>query len=271
MAKQQDPRVLTGGDLEVVYLFETHDLLARIIGREYYQLLGDEVSFHTSGRFDDFFVHVDELLSDSGHKATFEGAPTKQSLLAVGEWFTERAAAERAVPYLRRSSDALREWLAEAPSFRFFASEINRHLEFPLSRGGMIHYAATLSKHRLLRLGVLLSQLQQLIEAHGDSLTAHELMAVRESFQSELASRLNFLGTQLVELLGNYFLALNHVIVERRSQAGTNDARIMPMPLGLSSDVFREMYASTLVFKSYDHSRIFEFTPSTPTHRKGFY
>lgn len=271
MAKQRDPRVLSAGDLEVVYLYETHDLLARIIGPEYFRLVGDEVLFHTSGRFDDFFVHVEELLSESGQRSSFSEAPTEQSLVGVGDWFVARAKSERAAPALGRASTALRTWLADAPSFRFFAAEIGRHLEFPLSRRGMIYYSANLSKHRLLRLGTLLTRLHALLESHGETLSDHELMAVRDSFQAELRLRLSFLGTQLVELLGRYFQALNQLIVERRESAGTNDARLMPMPPGLSSDVFRELYSSTLVFKSYDHSRIFDFTPTTPPHRKGFY
>jgi len=271
VAKSIDGRVRSAGDLEAVYLHETHDLLAHLIGPNYYRLLGDQVQFHDGASFSDFFIHVEEMLSGGREQVRFPGAPEDQSLLGVGAWFAERAGADDGVPALAKATESIRAWLDESPPFRFYAGDLERHIEFPLSRHGLIFYASNLGKHRLLRLGSLLASMGKLFAEHGSALTVQEVVAVRDEFQRELESRLLYLSTQLVELLGGYFQALNSVIVSRRNATDTRTWSTIRMPESISSDVFRALYATALISHSYPYSRIADFTPETPAHLKQFY
>ena len=81
---QKDPHIQSEADLEVVFLYETHDLLAAIIGPEYYHLLGNEVRFHSSSRFNDFFVHVDELFARGRENLPITPQPKRLSLFDAG-------------------------------------------------------------------------------------------------------------------------------------------------------------------------------------------
>lgn len=264
-------RVQAAGDLEILFLHETHDLLAHIISNNYFTLLGDEVRFHHGAALSDFFLHVEELKSGGREKVAFPGAPEEQSLLSVGDWFVERASGQPAVTGLQRSSRELQEWLAEAPEFKFYSGELGRELVFPLSRGGMIYYFSNLSKHRLLRLGSLLAGLTKLLAENGQNLNPQELVGIREDFQSELQRRLLYLSTRLVELLGRYFQALNEVVVARRNGADLRNWQAIAFPPDTSSDVFRSLYVSVLVSHAYPYSRIADFIPATPPHLLEFY
>jgi hypothetical protein len=261
------------GDLEVAFLYECHDLLATLVGPDYYGTLGSppsEVRFHSEVTFGGFFAHVDELFA-TGDRIKVPGLTGRLSLFDVGEWFVSKYPEEARANSLDTSQARLREWARASPTFKFWSGELGRHIEFPLSRQGMIYYLANLHKHRLLRLGSLLTRLGDLCHAHGIALRADEIVAIRESFSEELHSRLEYLASWLTELLGAYFLAVNSIIVHRYRQAGTNEARKMRMPDGVTSDLMRDLYSSTLVFRSYPAERITRFTPVVPTILKERY
>jgi hypothetical protein len=260
----QKLQIASEGDLEVTFLFETHDLLAGLIGPDYCTLLGEppsEVRFHSPATFGAFFVHVDELLASPGDAVNVPGVSNPLSLLAAGRWFIEQHPDEARAAGFDSAHATLEAWVHASPPFRFWCGDLDQHVSLRMSRGDMIYYAANLHKHRLLRLGRLLSKLDRRCRESGLVLNETQIIAVRDTFSQELESRLLYLASWLTEILGAYFLALNAIIVDRRERAGTNDARRMPMPSGVTSDVFRNLYCHTLVFHSYEKERIERHTP----------
>lgn len=271
MGTSSNPRIGSEGDLEVTFLYETHDLLASLVGPEYYRCSSDQVMFHSASRFNDFYVHVDELCARGREKVPLSTGPVQMSLLDAGTWFSQHHSAEAKGAGFETAEKALQDWLDASPLFRFWGAEIGQHVEFQLSRRGMIHYAANLHKHRMLRLGSIFVGLSKLVASSGSPLSEHQVVAIRDSFVAELQNRLEYLSTRLVQLLGDYFLALNKIVGQRRVQAGTNDASRMTMPAGITSSVFRDLYSSTLVFHSYSDERILQFTPTAPLTMKAHY
>jgi len=76
----------------------------------------------------------------------------------------------------------------------------------------------------------------------------------------EVRSRLEYHSSYLVELLGNLFFALNRLIIARFEKNPTNRVTEMNVPAGVTSDVFRDLYGSVMVFKRYEDSRISDYT-----------
>lgn len=264
--KNDDLKLASEGDLEVVMLYENHSLLAEIISPNYYELLGDppsEVRFNTRSLLLDFFVHVDELFSSARNNVNLDQQKLTLSLFEAAERFCRTSPAEAESAGLVAACARLRGWIDAAPLFSFWSGASGSQIAFNLSRREMIHFAANLHKHSLLHLGRLMARLRKLCES-SCSLSNTEIIQVREPFIAELDSRLLYLSSWLVELLGAYFLAMNCLIVRRRDLAGTNDARRMPMPAATTSDSIRDLYASALVFQSYTAERITKHTPTVP-------
>jgi len=155
----------------------------------------------------------------------------------------------------------LQEWVAVAPPFRFWCGALERHIEFAISRREIIHFAANLSKHSLLRLGRIMRRIRAQCSNAGIDLENLDVVHVREPFVAELESRLAYLASWLVELLGALFLALNALVTHRYSLKGTNRTEEMIMPAGITSDALRDLYGGVLVFKHYDPERIRRYTP----------
>jgi len=264
---KRDPGVsiTTEADLEIVFLHETHSLLADIISDEYYKTLGTppvEVSFHSRGTLLGFLSHVEELVAEAKDTVTIEGKPLSMSLLGAAERFCERHQEEAQQSGLAESVSALRSWLNTTVDFRFRGAD--SILSLPLTRRKQIWYAANLGKHHLLRIGALSADLRARLAKKKVPLEGADFAMLREPFVEELESRFLYLATLLVELLGRLFLALNKVVVSRRTAAGTNDAGRIPMPEGVTSDSMRDLYGSTLVFKGYTDERIQAHTPNAP-------
>jgi hypothetical protein len=84
----------------------------------------------------------------------------------------------------------------------------------------------------------------------------------------EVRSRLLYHSSYLLELLGNVFLALNEIVRNRFAANPTNRVSEMTMPPGITSDIFRDLYGSVLVFKRYEEHRIRAYTPITTRYLK---
>jgi Flp pilus assembly protein TadB len=147
---------------------------------------------------------------------------------------------------------------------KFWCPDVDTEFQFRMTRADLIKFAANFSKHRLLRLNTLLEQLRALTRRAGREVQGTQLVAVREPFVVEVQSRLLYLASWLVELLGGVFSALNTVVVTRSNVERTNDVRKMRMPEGVTSDAICNLYGDTLVFKRYDEERIARFVPRVP-------
>lgn len=266
------PLIQTTGDLEVVVLFEAHDLLADIISDEYYSVNGPsptEVRFHSRRAMEDFFVHAYELIAE-GPNVAVEGI-TRPSLLEGLSWLCRMHPDEAKRVGLDSATNCVSEWLQTKKDVTFWCPELDTNLLFPLTRAELIKFTANLGKHRLLRLQRLMEQLRTLTVSAGVEAQGTALVGVREPFLAELHSRLEYLASWFIELLGQLWGALNSLVVARSREANTNDVRLMPMPEGVTSDAIRDLYGSTLVFKSYDQSRIMRFVPRVPAILKKRY
>lgn len=263
--KNQISAIMSEGDLEVVLLYENHELLADIISPNYYDLLGDppsEVHFMSAAAFRSFIVRVEELFAEG--TVAIDGMPLKLSLLSAVERFCQRRPEEALETGLSASSESLRKWVDAKPPFSFWCGDLDKQIELALSRRQMINFAANLHKHSLLRLGIFMKQLHDLCKKQGLQLCGADLVAVREPLIEEIESRLHYLASWLVELVGPYFEALNAVVARRYNLTRTNDVARMVIPQGVTSNALRDLYGSTLVFKNYDVNRIRRFIPSVP-------
>lgn len=99
--------------------------------------------------------------------------------------------------------------------------------------------------------------------AAGYSFTPQQLVSVLDDMTREADSRLIFVSTCIVELYGKLLLAINRLICARFGRNPTNQVNDMHHPKGTSSEIFRNLYGSVLVFKRYGENRITDYTPVT--------
>lgn len=84
----------------------------------------------------------------------------------------------------------------------------------------------------------------------------------------QLRGRLQYHASYLLELIGEVFYSLNTLIKARFAKNPTNRVNDMTIPSGVTSDVFRDLYGSVMVFKRYADSRIRLHTPVTTRYLK---
>jgi hypothetical protein len=100
-------------------------------------------------------------------------------------------------------------------------------------------------------------------EAAGYNFTDQQAYSVLRSMMEEVHSRLVYHSTYIVELSGRIFFSLNALIKHRFEANPTNVFDDIAYPEGITSEVFRNLYAETLVFKRYADQRIWDHTPAT--------
>jgi hypothetical protein len=260
-------RIASYGDLEVMTLHEMQAAYADIANSNLYKVLGEapnqQILFHNDACFDLFLIRASELFAEGGNNGAVEGANLNFSLFsAVQRLCNEHAAESRAVG-LDVACQNLADWLDHASPFEFWCPDLNILFMLQLTRRDLLSFAGNLSKHNLLRLNSLLGKLQRLCERNGYTITDQDLVGVLDPFLQELRSRLIYHATRLAEILICCFAALNELVVKRFEEQNTNDVRRMKHPEGVSSDSFKNLYGSTLVFRRFARQRFDEVTPVT--------
>jgi hypothetical protein len=260
------------GDLEVVLLHETHSALAEIIGPELYSVGGtppeQSVLFHTSSCFNLFLILAVEFFAEGPRSVFINERYQNWSLLNGLSWFCTVHQDEATATGLDVAVSNLEDWIAREVPFRFWCPEVDTHVEFMLRNNQLISFGANTAKHHLLRLADLLGKLETLCANAGYTFSPQELSAVLASMIEEVRSRLLYHSSYLLELLGNVFLALNEIVRNRFAANPTNRVSEMTMPPGITSDIFRDLYGSVLVFKRYEEHRIRAYTPITTRYLK---
>lgn len=257
------------GDLEVVLLHESHDLLAEIIGPELYAIGGNppdqQVLFHTHSAFNLFLILVVEFFAEGTQSAYIDEKFQNWSLLKGLRWFCNTHPEESTETKLENSVADIEAWLAREVPFSFWCPDVDDEaaIQFTLKNDQLVNFGANTAKHHLLRLSELLGKLENLCMKEGYSFSPQELSAVLASMIEELRSRLQYHSTHLIELLGKVFFSLNSVIKIRFRNNPTNRVSDMIIPAGVTSSVFMDLYGSVLVFKNYDDARILKHTPVT--------
>lgn len=259
-------------DLEIVLLHENHELLATMIGPELYGIYGErpdqEILFHNSSSFAYFLVLIVELFAEGSRAALIEGKNLNISLFEGMKRFVSNHPEEASQSGLTKTTAELEAWLMDTPTFDFWCGEIEQQITFPLKNRQLINFCSNGTKHSLVRLNLLFGRLQRHLVAAGYIVTAQELVPVLDAFLEEAKDRMYYHATYIIELLGNYFLAINEIIWMRWQENPTNRVRDMDVPTGYTSDVFANLYGDVLVFKRYDAERITGHTPVTSKYFK---
>lgn len=265
-------RIESEGDLEIATLYENQEAYTDILNPDLYVVLGEvpeqNILFHNDSCFDLFLIHASELFAEGSNNIRLNGKNQNFSLFGAVLWLCERYEDEARSVGLTSACDALNSWLEKRVPFSFWCGDLDTQFELDLSRKELLSFAGNLSKHNILRLNTLLSKLQRLCEKNGSSVAEQDLVGILEPFVVELKSRLLYHSSFLVEMLYDYFAAVNRLVVERFNVTKTNDVRKMRHPNGVSSDSYRNLYGSTLVFRRYDEARFSKFKPTTSEYLK---
>jgi hypothetical protein len=266
--------VQSEGDLEVVVLHELHAALAEIIGPDLYTVTGDVphqgVMFHNAPSFKLFLIMLTEIFASGTRSTLINNEFANWSLLQGIDWLCWKHPREIAPTGLNTAVNDLTAWLANDETARFWCGDLGVHVSITISNGQLISFAANTAKHRLLRLSDLIRRLDDLCTKSGHQFTPQELVAVLSALTEEVDNRLIARSAHVLSYLGNIFRCLNAVILERFNKNPTNRIADMQFPEGITSDVFRDLYGSVLVFKRYEESsRIRQFTPVVSTPPRG--
>lgn len=260
------------GDLEVVLLHETHSVLAEVIGPELYSVGGtppeQSVLFHTRSSFNLFLILVIEFFAEGPRSAHINQKFQNWSLLKGLRWLCDKYPDETNAAGLQKAVSQLEIWVNKEVHFQFWCPDVNADVMFSLQNEQLISFGANTAKHHLIRLSGLLEKLQSLCNGAGYTFTPQQLPAVLTCMTEEVRSRLQYHASYLLELLGEVFFALNALIRTRFDQNPTNRVNEMTVPTGVTSDAFRDLYGSAMVFKRYDDARIRLHTPVTTRYLK---
>ncbi|MEW8035814.1 MAG: hypothetical protein AB2817_07050 [Candidatus Thiodiazotropha sp.] len=259
------PIIHSDGDLEVVVLHETHSTLAKIIGPDLYKVGGiapeQSILFHNRPAFNLFLIYLIELIAEGQQSAFIDDRYQNLSLISglrkICDNHTEECNRHGLIDTLTK----LEEWVEKEVKFKFSCPDVNQEIEFTLKNHALISFGANTTKHNLLRLSKLISKLERFCGDSGYEFSPQELSAVLSAMIEEVNSRLQYHSSHLVEMLGKIFLSLNSLIIERFDANPTNKVNEMTMPEGITSDIFKDMYGTVMVFKRYEEKRIKKYTP----------
>lgn len=260
------------GDLEVVLLHETHSVLAEIIGPELYSVGGtapeQSVLFHTRSSFNLFLILVIELFAEGPRSALINQKFQNWSLLKGRRWLCERYPDEATAAGLQPAVLQIEAWLEKEVAFQFWCPDVSTDVAFQLKNEQLFYFGANTAKHHLIRLSGLVEKLESHCVKGGYAFAPQQLPAVLTCMTEEVRSRLQYHASYLLELIGEIFFSLNTPIKARFAKNPTNRVNDMTIPSGVTSDVFRDLYGSVMVFKRYEDSRIRLHTPVTTRYLK---
>lgn len=261
------PVIHSEGDLEVVVLHETHSTLSKIVGPDLYKIGGiapeQSIQFHNRPSFNLFLIYLIELIAEGQQSAFIDEKFKNLSLISGIRKICDIHREECERHALSNALSKLEEWVEKEVVIKFWCPEVDKEIEFSIENKSLISFGANTTKHNLLRLSKLISKLERLCGNAGYEFSPQELSAVLSAMSEEVNSRLQYHASHLVEMLGDIFFSLNSLIKERFELNPTNRVNEMTMPKGITSEIFKDMYGTVMVFKRYDDKRIKEYTPST--------
>ena len=261
------PVIRSEGDLEVILLHETHGLLADIVGPDLYAVGGappeQSVLFHTHSSFNLFLILLVEFIAEGQQSTYIDDKYQNLSLIRGLFLFCEKHKNEAEESGLIIAISEFNSWVKREVLIKFWCPEVDTEIEFMLSNEQLISFGANTTKHHLFRLSTLFGKLESKCSNAGYSFSPQQLSAVLSSMIEEVNSRLQYHSSNIIELLGNIFLSLNALVTRRFEENPTNIVSEMIFPEGITSDVFKDMYGSVLIFKRYEKSRISNYTPIT--------
>ena len=254
------------GDLEVAVLSENLEAFYGIINPDLYANLGQppnqNVLFHNHSCFDLFLIRVQEVFAEGSMVVNIGNKSQNFSLLSSAIWFCERHPEETKHAGLTSAAYELQGWLKEVKPFDFWTGQ--HQLKFQLTRQDLISDGANLCKHNLLRLSKVLQKIEQRCKDAGvGGLKRGDIVGIVEPFLEELRSRLIYHASYLIEMLFDYFAAVNQIVIKRKREWGTNDPKNLEYPEGLTSWSLKDLYSSTLALRSFEEDKFRAYRPTT--------
>jgi hypothetical protein len=260
-------RISSEGDLEIAILHENQSAFTDIINPTLYTVQGEppeqNILFHNDACFDLFLIHVAEVFAEGTNNVVLNGKNCNFSLFSGSLWLCKKYESETCEVGLNAACDMLKLWLDQTTPFEFWCGELDIQFKLIMSRRELISFAGNLSKHNVLRLNALMSKIQSLCKMNGFIIKDLNLVSVLEPFVAELKSRLEYHSSYLTEIMYDYFSAINRLVIKRFDLMKTNDVSKMKHPESVTSDSYRNLYGSTLVFRRYDENRFVKFRPQT--------
>ncbi|MFC2041760.1 hypothetical protein ACFLTY_05530 [Chloroflexota bacterium] len=259
------------GDLEVAVLSENLEAFYGIINPDLYTVLGhppnQNVEFHNPSCFDLFLIRVQEVFAEGSMTVSIDDKSRNFSLLGGSIWFCERHPEESKHVGLTSAASKLQCWLKEVKTLEFWTGE--KEVQFQLTRQDLISDGANLCKHNLLRLSQILRKIEQRCKDIGIlGLKKSDIVGIVKPFLEELRSRLTYHASYLIEMLFDYFAAINRIVINRRKEWRTNDPRDLKCPEGLTSWSLKDLYSSTLALRSFEESKFHAYRPTTTRYLK---
>lgn len=191
------------------------------------------------------------------------------SLFDGGLWLIERYPDEAATAGWAHEAGELKEWMDRPVRIRFWSGELCRHLEFEEPFRGILGSHANLLKHNLLKLGVELRRLQRRCARSGAQLTDAQVVGARDEYAAHLKGMMEYHATEVAERVGRYFLGFYRFVCARYERNPTNNLDEMAMPSGMTDNLFRYLYASTIFsFAGWKEERLMSSIPETGLHFK---
>ncbi len=274
MKDKNIPTFSSEGDLEVAILSENLEAFYGIINPDLYTNLGQppnqNVLFHNPSCFDLFLIRVQEVFAEGSMAVNIDGKSRNFSLLSGAIWFCERHPEESKHAALTSAASTLQNWLKEEKPFDFWTGE--HQLTFQLARQDLISDGTNLCKHNLLRLSRFLQKIERRCKDVGLEIQKRsDIISIVGPFVEELRSRLLYHASYLIEMLFDYFAAINRIVIKRRREWGTNDPRVLEYPEGLTSWSLKDLYSSTLALRSFDENKFRVYRPTTNPNLKSRY
>jgi hypothetical protein len=263
------------GDLEVIILRETHSFLASLMHPDIFEVTGkapnQNVAFKSHASFNLFLVWITEFYSEGIRSYRVKGKYSNMSLCEGIKWFCAKYPKESKESGLQDNFATLEDWVNKEHEYNFYCGDIDKEFEIYLSRKDLFNFCSNITKHNIFRLNIVLTKLKRIYKKYGYDLDYSEVLSTLDDFEQHIREAMRYYASYLIELLGYVFLSLNEIICKRYKKQGTNDASKMKYPKNISSDIFRELYSSTLVFQSYERNRIKDYTPTTWKYLKKDY
>lgn len=259
--------IKTAGDLEAVILHENVQAFASIINKDLYIVGGDapdqNILFHNSSCFDLFCIHVFELLAE--RSINLSDGENKKSLFTGAKWLADKYQERFDVSMLLDSIKVLENWLNKKPKFSFWCGDIDKQIEFNLSRRKALRYAHLISKHNLLSVNEVISALYKKCVEYDIPIKESDVLHLLDPFVEELKdNRIIYHSSYLVEMLHDYFTALNELARQLYLRSPTNILDNFIYPKDITSDTFKNLYYSALSFSNgYNKDYYASLKPST--------
>jgi hypothetical protein len=196
------------------------------------------------------------------------GRECSLSVFTGARWLVERHKEVWDISEFVEAYDQLDSWLKEKPKFSFWCGDISKQIEFNLSRRRVLRFAQLLSKHNLFRLTGLMKELFEICNKTGHDIKESEVLHLLDPLTEELkTNRIIYHSSYLVEMLHNYFTALNNLLILFHTPSPKiSDWKYLER---MSSGAFKDLFYWSISFATgYNKGHYGSLKPATNRYLK---